>query len=240
MSTLLLRLAAPMQAWGIGGKFDRRPTESEPTRSGIIGMIACAMGIERDAPIDIFNGAKIGVRVDQQGEIKRDFHMVRKCNEKTGKIDSSWLTYRHYLFDAVFLVGIEAEDILLQKIKDSLLSPVFPLYLGRRSCPPEGKIILGIRRNKNLDEAFKEEPWIASVWTKKRTKENFVRLKITRDITNGEKETYVARDNPISFSQKHRKHDFRSVMVMWKEIPSGKGDMTIPDQIQTNHNPMNI
>ena len=54
MSTLLLRLAAPMQSWGISSKFDRRTTNMEPTRSGVIGMLAAAMGLSREEPLDVF------------------------------------------------------------------------------------------------------------------------------------------------------------------------------------------
>ena len=43
MATLLLRLAAPLQAWGSGSKFNIRLTEREPTKSGVVGMIAAAM-----------------------------------------------------------------------------------------------------------------------------------------------------------------------------------------------------
>lgn len=47
------------------------------------------------------------------------------------------MTYRHYLQDAVFLVGLESEDTaLLQELETALKHPVYPLYLGRRSCPP--------------------------------------------------------------------------------------------------------
>jgi len=240
MSTLLLRLAAPMQAWGVDGKFDKRPTEFEPTRSGIIGMIACAMGIKREESLDIFENMKIGVRVDQQGEKYKDFHMVHKYNEKTKKVDSSWLTSRYYLFDAVFLVGIEAEDFFLEKIKEALESPVFPIYLGRRSCPPTGKIALGIRRDKNLKEALEEEPWLAADWYKKRSTKEVVSLRVVKDIESGEKEAYTVRDIPISFSQRHRKYDFRSVAVTWVKITSEKVDEVLVDQIQTNHNPMDI
>ena len=42
MATLLLRLAAPLQSWGSGSKFNIRSTEREPTKSGVIGMIAAA------------------------------------------------------------------------------------------------------------------------------------------------------------------------------------------------------
>ena len=44
MSTLLLRLAAPMQAWGAEAKFDRRTTQREPTKSGVTGLVAAALG----------------------------------------------------------------------------------------------------------------------------------------------------------------------------------------------------
>ena len=34
MATLLLRLAAPLQAWGADSKFETRKTNREPTKSG--------------------------------------------------------------------------------------------------------------------------------------------------------------------------------------------------------------
>ena len=48
MATLLLRLAAPMQAWGCGSKFDTRRTNREPTKSGVVGLLAAALGIRRE------------------------------------------------------------------------------------------------------------------------------------------------------------------------------------------------
>ena len=48
MSTLLLRLAAPLQSWGIDSKFDIRRTGREPSKSGVIGLICAALGIKRD------------------------------------------------------------------------------------------------------------------------------------------------------------------------------------------------
>lgn len=47
MSTLLLRLAGPMQSWGTDSKFDVRRTQREPSKSGVIGLIAAALGIPR-------------------------------------------------------------------------------------------------------------------------------------------------------------------------------------------------
>ena len=45
MATLLLRLAAPLQAWGADSKFETRKTAREPTKSGVIGLLAAALGV---------------------------------------------------------------------------------------------------------------------------------------------------------------------------------------------------
>ena len=49
MATLLLRLAAPLQAWGSDSKFETRKTNREPTKSGVIGLLAAALGLRRPA-----------------------------------------------------------------------------------------------------------------------------------------------------------------------------------------------
>ena len=109
MATLLLRLAAPLQAWGSDSKFNIRSTGREPTKSGVIGMIAAAMGIQRnDDPklLDPLNKLKFGVRVDREGKLLKDFHMV---HEMSGKKDSH-VTERYYLSDAVFLAGLGSDS----------------------------------------------------------------------------------------------------------------------------------
>ena len=140
MSVLLLRFAAPLQAWGSSSKFDIRTTEREPTKSGVIGMIASALGIQRNAEnaddeLKKLNEMRFGVRVEKEGKLIKDFHMVRKIENR--KMTASYITDRYYLSDAVFLVAIESDDTeLLKKIESALQRPVYPLFLGRRSCPP--------------------------------------------------------------------------------------------------------
>ena len=96
MSTLLLRFAAPLQAWGTESKYDIRKTDREPSKSGVVGFLAAALGRRRDESVEDLNELRLGVRVDQEGEIIQDFHMVHK-DEKT-----SYLTRRFYLSDAIF------------------------------------------------------------------------------------------------------------------------------------------
>ena len=85
MPVLLMRLAAPMQSWGASSRFTRRETEMMPTKSGVIGMLAAALGIGRDEPLTRFAGLRFGVRIDQPGTIMSDFHTAEDLkNERPG------------------------------------------------------------------------------------------------------------------------------------------------------------
>lgn len=155
MATLLLRLAAPLQAWGADSKFETRKTGREPTKSGVIGLLAAALGLRRDEREALLRltGLRFGVRVEREGQLLVDYHTAKTQDEKT-----SYVTYRHYLQDAVFLAGIESEDAaLLQQLQQALLHPVFPLYLGRRCCPPTLPLCLGVRPG-SLQEVLQAEP----------------------------------------------------------------------------------
>lgn len=52
MATLLLRLAAPLQAWGADSKFETRKTAREPTKSGVIGLLAAALGLREQGLVE--------------------------------------------------------------------------------------------------------------------------------------------------------------------------------------------
>ena len=141
MSTLLLRLAGPMQSWGTDSKFDVRRTGREPSKSGVIGLVAAALGIARQdrQALQTLNGLRFGVRVDREGALLRDYHIARTAK------DVAYVTHRYYLSDAEFVAGLESDDrALLARIAQALQAPAFPLYLGRRSCPPVGRVFLKI------------------------------------------------------------------------------------------------
>lgn len=153
MATLLLRLAAPLQSWGSDSKFETRKTDREPTKSGVVGLLAAALGLRRDDTEGLarLNGLRFAVRADQEGSLLVDFHTAKSR-------DTSYVTYRHYLQDAVFLAGLESEDeALLRELEVALRHPVYPLYLGRRSCPPTLPLCLGIRQGSLLD-VLRTEP----------------------------------------------------------------------------------
>jgi CRISPR system Cascade subunit CasD len=210
MSTLLLRLAAPLQAWGLESKFERRLTSREPTKSGVIGMLAAALGRRRDESVDDLAALRFGIRIDQPGRMIKDFHTAR--TEST-----SYITERYYLADAVFVAGLEGEAGFLMEIENAINSPVFPLFLGRRSCPPSGKISLGIS-DKPLLTALQEEPWRASEWYQRRNK-GVLSLTLVTDIDNPV--GIRRRDLPVSFNPRHRRYAMRNILDQVNAVAVG-------------------
>lgn len=209
MATLLLRLAAPLQAWGSDSKFEMRKTNREPTKSGVVGLLAAALGIGRDEPEKLapLTALRFGVRVEREGTLLVDFHTAKKIDPKTKKVDTSYITYRHYLSDAVFLAGLESEDTaLLQQLQDALHSPVFPLYLGRRSCPPTLPLCLGLRQT-DLLTALQNEPPLC--------KDAAPNTRIVMDALPTEPGAAPLRDAVISYSPLHRQYGYRTA----REIP---------------------
>ena len=197
MATLLLRLAAPLQAWGIDSKFDTRKTGREPSKSGVIGLLAAALGYRRYETdrLAALNDLRFGVRTDREGKLLRDFHMARGA-------DSSYVTYRYYLSDAVFLAGFEGGRERLEEIANALSSPVFPLFLGRRSCSPTLPLCLGVR-DLPLEEALRAEPPLV--------KNPRGSMRVTTDAFENEHSTAAQRDIPLSFDPRKRAYGYRNV-----------------------------
>lgn len=200
MPTLLLRIAGPLQSWGTDSKMDVRTTSREPSKSGIVGLVASALGRSREDSVDDITALKFGVRIDQEGTLLRDFQTVKAKN--------SYVTYRHYLQDAIFLVGLEGPEDFIRTIADAIHHPYYPLFLGRRSCPPTGQIVLGIK-DCSLLEALSEEEWLASIWYRKKQFKT-LHLEIVVDSDTSD-DLMMVNDRPISFSQDRRMFGCRPV-----------------------------
>ena len=170
MNTAIIRLEGPLQSWGVRARWDVRDTAMEPTKSGVIGMISCALGWGRGADVDIRDlGASLrfGVRVERPGLIVRDYHTVYggalAANRKikitaSTKEPETIVSPRFYLADASFAAVLQGQADVIARISDAMQSPTWPFYLGRKSCvasmPPwEGSAEYG-----SLEEALSEWP----------------------------------------------------------------------------------
>lgn len=154
---LILRLDGPMQAWGTHTYEDFRPSNLYPTRSGLLGLLAACLGIERAdhaGQAALAASVEFSVRVDSavtrlgkeemacKAHIKiDDYHTVMDARRvsrapKKGETIQSW---REYLFDAAFSVAVGAKPdaaFTLDVIADALHHPLYTPTLGRRACPP--------------------------------------------------------------------------------------------------------
>jgi CRISPR system Cascade subunit CasD len=172
-NTLFLRLEGPLQSWGERGRWSVRDTALEPTKSGVIGLIACALGYREDAQIrPLSEKTRMAVRCDAPGRLLTDYHTVGggydepmlltaqgKPKKSSGRPHTE-LTWRDYLCDASFLVVLQLEDeSLLEQMAQALQDPVWPIFLGRKSCPPSRPVFAGVSHFATLEDAIVSGPW---------------------------------------------------------------------------------
>lgn len=156
MPTLLLTLSGPLQAWGVTENGAYRDPGKAPSHSGVVGMVASALGRDRFASLDDLYGLDFAVRSDLAGTCVVDLHTVQEYAPYTvtvdyeslfngfgpsralkGKSGGAMMLRCGYLADAVFVAALSGDSDLLGRIAAAVRHPVFPLFLGRRNCPAE-------------------------------------------------------------------------------------------------------
>ena len=159
--TLFLRLEGPLQSWGERGRWSIRDTALEPTKSGVIGLIACALGYGDDERIrPLSQKTRMGVRVDAPGRLITDYHTIgggydyptlltaqgKPKKTPKGKPHTE-ISQRDYLCDASFLVALQVKDTanaaLITQMAHALQNPVWPIFLGRKACLPATPVFAG-------------------------------------------------------------------------------------------------
>lgn len=220
MTVVAFRLAGPLQSWGASSRFVRRGTEQEPTKSGVLGLVAAAQGLRRSDPLESLLGLRFGVRIDQPGTLVRDFQTARQpVRQKSGQ--TKWsalpLSQRYYIADAVYLAVLEGDRDLVTGIDEAVRSPKFPLYLGRRSCPPAGPVALGLFE-EDLETVLATVPWLANRMHQRQRRSAVVRLATARDAASVDEEAELIRDVPLSFDPNHRQYGWRRVVRGWVEV----------------------
>ncbi|WP_411081747.1 type I-E CRISPR-associated protein Cas5/CasD [Streptomyces sp. cmx-18-6] len=234
MSVLLLRLAGPLQSWGSAARFTRRTTESAPTKSGVIGLLAAAQGRRRDADLSDLAALEFGVRIDQPGTRLRDFHTAHHSDT----LKAMPLSERFYLADAVFVAGVSGDAGLVQRLYEALLEPVFLPYLGRRSCPPSRPVTIAEPLDAELEEALRQARWEASAWYRKHRVTSFrrrgrpapaeVRLDLLLESPPDRLPDMTLRDLPVSFDPRHRRYGLRGVRTAETRVPVEAGARPSP------------
>ena len=152
MRYLIWTYYAPLSAHSVVATGQDLTTRSRPTRTGVIGVLASFLGIERTQVADLrtlHEGIGVAVRVDAGGDRMTDYQtaMVPRGEQARGQ-RSRWdelqagrpeaqQTYRDYVVGGLYTVAHWARarsKVTLDRIREALLKPVFVPFAGRACC----------------------------------------------------------------------------------------------------------
>jgi len=221
-TSVLLRLEGPLQSWGTRSRFPERDTETEPSKSGVLGLVGAALGMSRDDTmlLEQIAACRMVVRVDREGTLLRDYHTVGGGmfrGEPHSVFDAGTvLTSRHYLQGASFIAALGYEDAkFATRVDEALGAPKWPLALGRRACAPSLPVRAG------LVTAPPEEAVRQALWPSARRPDGRVRLVVESDPH--ELGAQARQDQPLSFRLHDRHYARRFVRTMFLD----PADLTI-------------
>ncbi|WP_418154137.1 type I-E CRISPR-associated protein Cas5/CasD [Actinoalloteichus caeruleus] len=174
IASIALCFDAPLQSWGTTARFTIRDTATEPTKSGVVGLLGAALGTERDDTEMIARLAalRMGVRVDREGVMEEDYHVTENVPNTSGGNHRTVVSRRYYLAGALFLVVLETKDDvdLLARLEDAVRSPRYPLFFGRKAFVPARPLVrpgddkeintgLGLL-TESLETVLGTHPWL--------------------------------------------------------------------------------
>lgn len=164
-----LYLEGPMQSWGVSEHwYKTRRTEARPTKTAIAGLIGRCMGVDWEETEKLQEISKSFEIIDSENTIipmpkrMQDDQTIflgdyieagladgfvtgggkLKLNAQNEIIRSQQFT-KDYLEDEKIVITLEGSMENLSKIRNTLLHPVWPPYLGRACCIPSGQIVRG-------------------------------------------------------------------------------------------------
>jgi len=234
-SSLALCFDAPMQSWGTRSRFIVRDTATEPTKSGVVGLLAAALGVPRhdDAGIAALAALRMGVRVDREGLMERDFHTAQNVPSTLGTGHRTIVSHRYYLADALFLVVLEGDSGLLARLRDAVRRPRWPIFFGRKAFVPARPLLAsghdGEPRtgaglvDRPMDTVLTEHPWLELRHDARKQEVRAIRgagsvtLRTIVDSPGTGLENELRYDHPVSLAPGDRRFATRAVRV--GEVP---------------------
>ena len=174
---LVFQLYGTLVSWGDIAVGEYRPSVDHPSKSAITGLIAAALGVNReDETANTALNSQYGIAVCTRsfGELLRDYHTIQVPSGKrqyaTRRDEllmdqhnvNTILSQRDYRTDAFYQVALwylqNEPDYSLAHLQESLNAPVFNLYLGRKSCPLSLPLQPLVCSCDHLKQAFDQYP----------------------------------------------------------------------------------
>lgn len=223
-TSMALCFDAPMQSWGIRSRGTIRDTTTEPTKSGVVGLLAAALGAERedDRLTKELAALHMAVRVDREGILERDYHTTQNVPTTLGTGHRTVVSERYYLADALFLVVLEGDRALLERLHTAAAHPHWPLYFGRRAFVPARPIVTTHSlRDQTAADVVRTYPWLETqphIRDVELRNTNRLDLRTIADCPPHTDNAELRQDHPISFAQANRRFGTRTVLTGHTEL----------------------
>lgn len=172
------RLYGPMASWGDIAVGEARPSNAQPGKSAILGLLAAALGVDRreeDIHRRLQQSYGLAVRVETPGVPLRDYHTTQSPTQaslkRQGGADTrgqelraddlgTILSSRDYRCEALYDVFLWEDGpdrpFSFREMSLALEHPRFHLYLGRKCCPLAMPLRPQIIQADNLAQALEQ------------------------------------------------------------------------------------
>lgn len=245
-AALALVLDSPLQSWGHGSQFTHRTTAQYPTKSGVIGLIAAAMGIDKYAsdeeerlrPLTALGFSTYRVPWPDRGRAGavlpvvtlEDYHTLGGGYDEDsprGKLSipkkaerggsfGTVVTHRRYLQQARFIALLEGGQSTLEEIALKLTEPVWGSWLGRKSCVPATPML--DHGDPKASVCPTREEALAKALQAIGCSMKAIELHSETTASKPEDAKHVQADEPLSFGKRSYSH--RAIKVVTEHAPA--------------------
>lgn len=168
MKFLTFTLAGPLVSFGEVERWDHRGTETMPTKSAVIGLLGCCLGLQRgDEKLQLLDERlHMAAYRERSGPLLTDFQTVQSptgaiLNTMRKPRGSTIITPKQYVQDAVFQVFLYGDEKALLECEAAMKHPRWVVSLGRRCCPPSVPLLPQLFDAECIADALENHvsPW---------------------------------------------------------------------------------
>ena len=254
---LFLRLEGPLQSWGSRARWDIRDTQRAPTKSGVVGLLGCALGLPmRNSRLEeLDSGLRYGVRVEEPGHVLEDYHTVtgflptagggwrhsgvavgtnlQRLKDDPNVEPATIVSRRSYIEDAAFLVGLAerpGHTGLLERCREALADPVWPMFLGRKACIPTRPVLDELTDRYVSLELALADPVDGHPWSHRGVRKPLRDIRRRAGVISAFVEVDPGSSGPglhvrpeATKTNAMRQFGFITVKDLWIDVPETKG-----------------
>jgi CRISPR system Cascade subunit CasD len=218
MDCLILRFDAPLLSFGAVVVDQNNPIWRFPGKSMLVGLLGNALGWDHrdtDKLRGLQDRLRFAARWDAEPEYVMDYQTVDLGQKFL--VDTGWTTrgrredrkggtagmkthirFRDYWANGAATVALTLDGEgkpTVADLKQALLAPARPLFIGRKPCLPAAPIFIGQREANGVKAALAAEP-LADISVRRRPKAIYALWPLDEGMGEGTEERFDLRDWP--------------------------------------------